>query len=276
MLMTVLVLAVTAAVSAEAPLTLREAAALAAGEAPAVARARAETDLARARETAARSRLGPSLTADVGFLSSNDPVDAFSLALKEERFSAAEFFASDPNNPGTVHDWSGILAASWTVDLFGAARGEARAAAGTVHAAERSAGRTRDTTAMQAVAAFAGARRAEEALALLGEREADARRDAAIAASLQEQGMTTAADPARARAALAEVQAEAAGHRAALEEARAALAALIGQARRRRRVGACRRGGARPGKGRVALAVAGPPDPGPLRAPRSEAGGPLG
>ena len=46
--------------------------------------------------------------------------------------------------------------------------------------------------------------------------------------------MTTAADPARARAALAEVQAEAAGHRAALEEARAALAALIGAEAARR------------------------------------------
>jgi outer membrane protein TolC len=234
MLLPILLLAASAAVVQPAPLTVREAAALAAGEAPAVTQARAETDLARARETAARSRLGPSLTADFGFLSTNDPVDAFSLALKEERFSAVEFFASDPNNPGTVHDWSGILAASWTVDLFGAARGEARAAAGTVRAAERSAGRTRDTTAMQAVVAFAGARRAEDALALLAQREADARRDLAIAASLQEQGMTTAADPARARAALAEVQAEAAGHRAALEEARAALAALIGAGAARR------------------------------------------
>lgn len=46
--------------------------------------------------------------------------------------------------------------------------------------------------------------------------------------------MTTAADPARARAAIAEVRAEAAGNRAALEEARAALAALIGSEAARR------------------------------------------
>src|SRR6202162_1820617 len=210
-----LLLAVSAAVAPAAPLTVREAAALAAGDSPAVTRARAETGLARARETAARSRLGPSLTADIGFLSTNDPVDAFSLSLKQERFSAAGFFASDPNHPGSFRDWSGALSASWTVDLFGAVRGEARAAAGTARAAERSAGRTRDASAMQAVLAFAAARRAEDALAMLEEREADARRDAAIAVTLQEQGMTTAADPARARAALAEGRAEAGGRRAA-------------------------------------------------------------
>lgn len=229
-----LLLAVSAAVAPAAPLTVGEAAALAAGESPAMTRARAETDLARARESAARSRLGPALTADIGFLSTNDPVDAFSLSLKQERFSAAGFFASDPNHPGSFSDWSGALSASWTVDLFGAARGEARAAAGSARAAERSAGRTRDASAMQAVLAFAAARRAEDALAMLEEREADARRDAAIAVTLQEQGMTTAADPARARAALAEVRAEGAGHRAALEEARAALAALIGPEAARR------------------------------------------
>lgn len=229
-----LLLVVSAAVAPAAPLTVREAAALAAGESPAVIRARAETDAARARESAARSRLGPSLTADVGFLSTNDPVDAFSLSLKEERFSAAGFFASDPNRPGTVRDWSGALSASWTVDLFGAIRGDVRAAAGLVGAAERSAGRTRDASALKAVLAFAAARRAEDALLLLEQREADARRDAAIAATLQEQGMTTAADPARARAAIAEVRAEAAGNRAALEEARAALAALIGSEAARR------------------------------------------
>src|SRR6202162_524001 len=223
-----LLLAVSAAVAPAAPLTVREAAALAAGDCPGGARAGAGAGLPGARETAARSRLGPSLTADIGFLSTNDPVDAFSLSLKQERFSAAGFFASDPNHPGSFRDWSGALSASWTVDLFGAVRGEARAAAGTARAAERSAGRTRDASAMQAVLAFAAARRAEDALAMLEEREADARRDAAIAVTLHEQGMTTAADPARPRAALAEVRAEAAGHRAAREEARAALAALIG------------------------------------------------
>ena len=234
MLLPILLLAASATLGAEVPLTVREAASLAAGASPEMTRARAETDLANAREAAARSLLGPSLTADVGFFSTNDPVDAFSLALKQERFSPSGFFASDPNHPGTVRDWSGVLQASWTVDLFGAARGEVRAAAGSARAAERSAGRMRDASARQAILAFAAARRAEDALALLAEREADARRDAAIAASLEEQGMTTAADPARARAALAEVRADAAGQRAALAEARAALAALIGYEAARR------------------------------------------
>src|SRR6266508_1007872 len=166
MLMPSLLLAVSAALAPEA-LTVREAAALAAGEAPAVARARAETDRARARESAARSHLGPALTLDFGFLSTNDPVDAFGLALKQERFSAAGFFRSDPNHPGSTRDWNGALSAAWSVDLFGAARNEARAAAGATQASERSASRTRDASVSQAVLAFAAARRAQEALALL-------------------------------------------------------------------------------------------------------------
>src|SRR6476659_4245554 len=133
--------------TAATPLTVREAAALAAAEAPAVTRAGAETDLAKAREAAARSRLGPSLTAEFGFLSSSDPVDAFALSLKQKRFSAAGFFASDPNQPGFTRYWNGALSAAWAVDLSGSARGEARAAEGAAQAARRSAGRTRDASA---------------------------------------------------------------------------------------------------------------------------------
>jgi outer membrane protein TolC len=215
------------------PLTVREVAALAAGEAPAVARARAETDLARARHTAARSRLGPTLTADLGLLWTDDPVDAFGLALKQERFSAPEFFASDPNHPGFTRDWNGTLSAAWRIDLFGPAH-EARAAGRFAEAADRVASRTRDAAVFQAITAFAAAARSEEALALLAEREKDAQEDLELAASLHEQGLTTSADPARASAALAEIRAEAAGHRAELAAARAALAALIGSEAARR------------------------------------------
>ena len=217
-----------------APLSLSEAAAMAAGEAPAVVRARAETEGARAREIAARSRLGPTLTFDAGFLTTDDPVDAFGLALKQQRFSASEFFASDPNHPGWTRDWNGMLSAAWTADLFGVARGQARAAAEAARASERAARRTRDAVVLQAVAAFAAARRAQEAVAILSERETDARKDVESAASFEEQGLTTSADPARTRAALAEIRAETAGERAALEEARASLAALIGAGAARR------------------------------------------
>lgn len=234
MLLALLILALPAAGAPDAPLTLREAAAIAAGEAPAVARARAETDRARARESAARSRLGPALTLDAGFLTTDDPVDAFALSLKQERFSAPAFFASDPNHPGWTRDWNGSLSAAWSVDLFGAARREARAATVAARALGLAADRTRDASVLQAVLAFAAARRAQEALVLLSEREADARKDAELAAAFEEQGLTTAAEPLRARAALAEVQADAAGQRAALEEARAALAALVGPEAARR------------------------------------------
>src|SRR6266545_2681248 len=155
---------------AAVPLTLEEAAALAAEQAPAVARARAETDGARARFETARSRLGPSLTGDVGFFATDDPVGAFRLALQQERFSAAEFFASDPNDPPFTHDWNGAISADWSIDLFGSSRGEARGAEKAVSASDRVAKRARDSAAFQAISAFAAARHGEETLAFLADR----------------------------------------------------------------------------------------------------------
>ena len=226
-----LILAATATASGAAssePLTLREAAALAARGAPSVEKARAVSEGARARQVSARSLLGPSLYADAGFLSSNNPVTAFSLTLEQERFSAEKFFASDPNDPPFTKDWSGSLSAAWTADIFGAARAGARAAERAAEAAELGSDRARDAAVFQAIAAFSAARRAEEAVEMLRERETDAEKDLGIAGALVEEGLTTAADPARARAALAEVRAELAGQRAQLDGARAALGALIG------------------------------------------------
>ncbi len=210
------------------PLTLREAAALAAAGAPSVEKARAASEGARARQASARSQLGPSLFADAGFLSSNNPVTVFSLQLEQERFSAAKFFASDPNDPPFTEDWSGSLSAAWTADIFGAARAGARAAEQTAEAAELGSGRARDAAVFQAIAAFSAARRAQDALEILRERELDAEKDLGIAGALAEEGVTTAADPARARAAMAEVRAELAGQQAELDGARAMLGALIG------------------------------------------------
>jgi outer membrane protein TolC len=210
------------------PLTLSEAARLAADGAPSVHRAADAAEAALARRDAARAHLFPSLVADAGVLSSTDPVDAFSLALKQERFSSASFFASDPNHPASTTDWSGSLTVSWTVDLFGSARGRARAAESAASSAGYAARRAREAAALAAIEAFARGRIAEDSLAILSEREVDARQDVSLASSLFDQGMTTAADPARARATLAEVRAQESGARAALTEARAALAVLIG------------------------------------------------
>lgn len=224
----VIVLLAVGAAQGATPLTLEEAAALAAGEAPAVVRARAETERARAQSVGARSRLGPSLSADVGFFGTDDPAGVFRLALQQERFSAPAFFASDPNDASFTRDWSAAISAEWTIDLFGSGRREARAAEESAVATDHAARHTRDAAAFQAISAFGAARAAEEALALLAEREADARRDVEIATSLEQQGVVTPADPARANAALAELHAEAAGYRAALADARATLATLIG------------------------------------------------
>jgi outer membrane protein TolC len=214
--------------AAEPPLTIFEAASLAAGGAPETAVAGARLEEARARSRAAGSRLGPALFLEAGYLASNDPVDAFALALKQERFSASEFFLSDPNHPATAHDWNAAAAAAWAIDLSGELRGEARAARAMADASERLAARTRDGAAFAAVAAFAAARRSEDRLTVLAERESVAQQDATLAEAFHEEGIVTPADPARARAALAEVRGEIAAENAALAAARAELARSIG------------------------------------------------
>jgi outer membrane protein TolC len=210
------------------PLTVSEAVALAAGGAPSLARSRAGAEAARARQKAARSRLWPWLSVEAGFLGTNDPVDAFALSLKQQRFSLVEFAAGDPNHPPFTKDWSAGVAAAWSIDLFGSARSEASGAESAAEAADREAARTRDAAAFEAIEAFAAARRAEESISLLALRVSDAEKDVSIARSLHEQGLTTAADPARAEAALAEVRAQTAAEEAARASARARLAVLIG------------------------------------------------
>lgn len=219
---------------AESPLTLSEAASLAARNSPTAALSRARFDQARAQARAARARLGPSVSLETGFLASDDPVDSFALSLKQERFSAAGFFLSDPNHPATARDWNASVAAEWTLDLFGELRGGSRAAVMAADASERFASRSRDDAVFQAIVAFSRARRSEERLALLSERRADAESDVALADSRRELGMTTAADPARARSALAEIRGEIAAEGATLAGARAALAASIGPVDARR------------------------------------------
>ncbi len=218
-----------AVLAAPEPLTLQQAASLAAGGAPVVERAKADTDRARASESSAKSALGPTLFGDVGFLTSNNPVTVFSLALEQQRFSAEEFFRSDPNDPPFTKDWSAAVAAAWSVDIFGSARSAARAAGAAAEAADRAARRTGDGAALQAIAAFVEARRAEDTLAILAERQADADRDEALARALYEEGIATSADPARALAVAAEVRAESAAVRASASTARATLAGLIGE-----------------------------------------------
>jgi multidrug efflux system outer membrane protein len=235
------------ALDASPELTLGEAAALAAGGAPSVERALAESDAARASHSAARAALWPTLTADVGFLSSNNPVTTFSLALEQERFSAQEFFQSDSNHPPFTKDWTAAVGAAWAIDLFGSARAWARSADNAAEAAARAARRTGDGAALEAIDAFVAARRAEETLAILAERERDAENDESIARSLFEQGMATEADPARSRAALSEVRAQAAEARAAATASRAALAVLIGEAAAGRPLAALPASGGAPG-----------------------------
>ncbi len=241
MFLTLVLFALTAAPApapAAPPLTAAEAVRLAAGEAPAVVRARADAEAALAREKAAHARLGPTLFVDAGFLTTNDPVGAFALALKQERFSLLEFAGSDPNHPPFTQDWSASVAAAWAIDVFGSTRGETRAAGEAAEAAAKGASRARDSVAFQALSSFAAGRRAEEAIALLEARRLDAEKDVSLAGALYEQGLTTAADPARAEAALADIRAQLAAEEFARASARAALGALIGTAAASRPLGA--------------------------------------
>lgn len=214
--------------SAAAPLTLSDAASLAARTSAPVAVSEARRDEARARAGAVKARLGPALELETGSFATDDPATSFALALKQRRFSFSEFVASDPNSPGTTKDWNAAVMGSWVADLGGASRGAARAAETSADASERQVSRDRDGAAFQAILAFSRAWRSETRLVLLASRLEDAEKDVALADSRNQEGLTTAADPARARAALSEIRAEAAAERGAIASARADLAALIG------------------------------------------------
>ena len=171
---------------------------------------------------------GPLLFADAGFLSSNNPVTAFSLLLEQERFSAEKFFASDPNDPPYTKDWSGSVPPhgprTFSAPRGPGAGGGAVGRGGRAHSGPRPGygGLPGDHRLLGgAPCRGCGGDPA-------GTGSGRERRISEIAGMLAEEGVTTAADPARARAAVAEVRAELAGQQAELDGSRAALGAVIG------------------------------------------------
>jgi len=112
--------------------------------------------------------------------------------------------------------------------VSGEARAGLRAARASAAAGARASDRQLDAAAFEALTSFARARAAEESLEVLGGLLADLARDVALSDRLKEAGLVTAAEPARARAGVAETEAERAAIEAARRRARADLARLAG------------------------------------------------
>ena len=197
----------SAAVATPEPLTVREAAPRSRpGRRPRRLRARAETE-ARAgagdRRPVAARPLVCSRTS--GFSRRTTRWTRSRSALKQERFSAAGFFASDPNHPPLRSRLErrpdGLLDGGPLRRGRAARRARRR---GPRSPAARLAGRTRDAAAFRGGPRVRrGAARRGRARAAGGARSGRAPGPGRSPRALQEQGMTTAADPARARAAVA-------------------------------------------------------------------------
>lgn len=102
-------LAPVAAAAQDAPLTLREALALASRGAAANRAADARRDAASARRLATRQALLPAVRVEAGLLRTTDPVGAFGTALRQQRITAADFDPSRLNFPGAANNYSGAL-----------------------------------------------------------------------------------------------------------------------------------------------------------------------
>lgn len=100
---------------AQQPLTLRQAIELALKQNPEVAAARAGVDEARSADDLARSALLPRVGFTEDVSEGDDPVYAFGMRLRQQRFTQADFAVASLNNPGPIGNASTRISGGWQI-----------------------------------------------------------------------------------------------------------------------------------------------------------------
>jgi outer membrane protein TolC len=131
----------------------------------AAARARAEAGAERVEQ--ARSHRWPTLRLEEIWLRTDAPADVFGLQLQQERFSFADFVASDPNQPADFENALTRLQASLPLYTGGELGGRIEQARLAAEAAEQNALRAQEEAALAAAEAYIRLAQAREGVALL-------------------------------------------------------------------------------------------------------------
>jgi outer membrane protein len=217
-----------APLAAQAPLSLKDAVALALEKHPAVAASRSGVESADKRVSAARGGYLPKVNYSESWLRSNNPVIVFSSLLTQHQFTEANFALSTLNRPGFLDNFQSQV----TLDQPIYDAGQTRRA---VKSAELGRGMSQEDerlTRMNAIAnvvrAYHGAVLAAASLSVAAEAVQSAEADLKRAEAVRAAGMSTAADVLSIQVHLAAMREQHISRRADLEVAQAALDEAMG------------------------------------------------
>lgn len=223
-----LLLSVTTA-SADDPLSIDEAIALALASSPEAAMAAASVEAAEADVESADGRRLPRIDVSADYTLTTNPVMVFGNLLRQQRFTAANFDLEALNSPDPLSNWNATAALSQPIYAGGMLAAQADASRLEVGARRADSERARQQVRYAVVSAFGDAVLAEHQLGATRQVVATADAHAALVQDLADVGMVVEADllQARLRASEArEAESRAAG---AVRVSRAALNLLIGR-----------------------------------------------
>jgi outer membrane protein TolC len=179
---------------AQAPLSLKEAARLAAAGNKSVIAAHAAEDAATARIGAARSSYFPRLDYSESVTRSDNPVFVFSSLLTQHQFTAENFALGPLNRPEALNNFRSTLTADQIVYDAGRTKRAVESAGWARDLSSEDSRRTAMGAIARAVAAYLDAQLASEQLAATSQAMRSAEADLARAEARRDAGFATDAD----------------------------------------------------------------------------------
>jgi outer membrane protein TolC len=200
------ILIAAAAVDSAGMLTLPAAVETALRTSPAVLQSQAQRDEAGAARGEARAlRLPHVQIREVG-VRTDAPADAFGLTLMQERFSLAEFSASDPNQPDPVNNFATEFEATWPIFVGGRVMAGIHQANDMAAAADAGYSHMRESVALATASAYMDAVLAERSVEVARRAHETTARHVSQAQDFFDTGMIVESDLLLARVQLAHME----------------------------------------------------------------------
>ncbi len=217
------VLVSTTGLSAGEPLSLSRAVCTALSNSPAVEAADASVRAAAERAKQAKGHRLPSVDVSEVYNRTDSPAESFALLLNQERFDMMNFFASDPNDPGTLTTWISRLQVVQPIYTGGKLSTRIRQA-GLMSEAEKLTGsHTREQVAFDTITAYTNLAKAREYLGLLEKARATTAEHVQLAENFAGEGFIVEAEVLKAKVYLARMDEMVENARSGAELASAAL-----------------------------------------------------
>ena len=224
----VLLLALTAPVMAQNPLSLSDAVELGLRNHPSLAASGANREAAGSRIREAQSGYLPKVNYSESFQRSDNPVFVFGSLLDQRQFTQDNFNLGSLNNPSFLNNFQSQVRVDETVYDFGATKSQVRSAELGSQVASEVERETKMAVISGVAGAYFGAVLGQEQLQVAGEAVRSAEADLERAQNVRAAGMSTDADVLSVRVHLADMRERQIQARYGLEVALAALNDALG------------------------------------------------